>query len=157
MVKYYHHVGVAGDRTKLRHAKVLAVRPDNEFKLVLSTGDVLLDWFGVKRVKTLTDDGELVEVEGGRYWSVDTYNLQEGGSKRVVADSIRMEGARFCKVINGAVDTFMASDAARGIPKDMFRSLNVSGGGGDSSAPSAETTHGSSIGECYSAVSLSLL
>jgi len=133
VIEYFNPIGVVGDRQHLQRAIILAVDPNDEYKLTLSTNMYLPDTTWVKKVSSVIE-GNVVHLTDMRYWFIKSYTLEEGGSSTAGADAIRLATASISTIVNRKLDGLRKKAADSGVPTDMV--ITMKGGGNNGAVAS---------------------
>lgn len=138
-IHYYDPISVTGDPNALRTAVVIRVVEDDEFPIVLDTGDPIPSW---QKVKVTS-----------KWRTLSRFNFNIGGNGGH-ADAIMNWAGRISDNHNRRVAMLTEGNAQSGIPVDMFREL----GGGNrqliNPMPHGNNNHGNDDNSSVSSISL---
>jgi len=119
-IMYYESICPGGDPRGRKEAYVTAIRPNEYFKLILSTGDMITGTMGVKRLKTKVGD-EWIDNPNGGYWPTEDFILEEAGASSAVSDAASYQGGCFSRNFN---DKARAMNSSTGFaPLDFVQTL----------------------------------
>jgi hypothetical protein len=119
VITYYHEFWV----NQRKVAKIQKIKPDEEFKLVLDTNDVLPVMHSIKRMKKTINDGTTVDIIVDDWRLLGEYQLIEGEMdqyhRRKSLEAMRLE-----KVVTTFNDDYSKLAKESGLPVDLVNNTN---------------------------------
>ena len=132
VIEYTNTQFVAGNKEGYRRTKILAIRNDAEYKLVLENGELLPKEHWVRRIRRLVR-GQLVPYNGIRRAIQDT-PLQYCKHPVTMDAGIRQEVKRVGDILDANVAKFQQALEETGMPLDLLQNVGKKWKNGGSAA-----------------------